>query len=344
MWQRHREGGPIMMTRKIAPEMLGKVVPPMRFYDYFEGESDAAFKAGRSEFCLENSWHLAEAGLIAYEEPNFIRNVYMLRGFDGFRFFENPPSEAFVAWKGKTAIAAFRGTELKSRLTLQEITADASFTHAQFLGGYVHKGFKERTLALWEGDERPAGWAPWASLSGMKAFLERLLEEHRGMCLYLTGHSLGAAMATIAAALFPRATALYTFGSPMVGDRAFANGIAPPHYRWVNDRDIVTYLPPSELMSKMVKYSYAHCGQEKFLDAEGRLTDPPAKRSFAALMSGDSARSGGALSQALAAIEKPSGRSGGPRGRTAAGTAPLVEVLIDHAPVRYAVNIWNLMC
>lgn len=333
-----------MMTRKTAPDMLGKVVPPMRFYDYFEGESEAAFASGRSEFCLENSWHLAEAGLIAYEEPNFIRNVYMLRGFDGFRFFANPPSEAFVAWKGGTAIAAFRGTELKSRLTLREITADASVARARFLGGYVHSGFKERTLALWEGPERPAGWAPWASLSGMKAFLERLLDERRGTALYLTGHSLGAAMATIAAALFPRATALYTFGSPMVGDRDFASAIAPPHYRWVNDRDIVTLLPPHELMAKMVKCAYEHCGQEKFIDARGRLADPPAKRSLVAMMAGDPARGGEAITAALAEIEKPSGGAAKRKARQPSGPSPLVEALIDHAPVRYAVNIWNMMC
>jgi triacylglycerol lipase len=343
MWQRHKEGGMPVMKKKSAPEMLGKVVPPMRYYDYFEGESRVGFKAGKGKFCLENSWHLAEAGLIAYEEPNFIRNVYMLRGFDGFRFFDNSPTEAFVAWKGKTAIVAFRGTELKSIRTVLDIGTDASFTRAEFLGGYAHKGFKEGLLSIWEGKEIPAGWAPWASSSGMEAFLKKLMEDKPGMSIFLTGHSLGAALATIAAALFPRAAALYTFGSPMVGDEAFTKNIAIPHYRWVNNRDFVTFIPPPEIMAKVLKYSYAHCGEEKYLDAEGRLTAPPANRSFNSLVAGNFDKYRDTLADAIGAIDRLKGLAEKVRGKDADPDQRFSEIFIDHAPVNYAVKIWNLL-
>lgn len=334
-----------MKKRKSAPEMLGKVVPPMRAYDYFLGESGAPFKAGTAAFSLENSWHLAEAALIAYEEPNFIRNAYLLRGFEGLRFFANPPTEAFVAWKGKAAIVSFRGTELKSMRTFLDLSADASFTKAEFLGGQVHKGFRDGVLAVWEGPDSPGDWAPWASDRGMAAFLGALARENPRMSFYFTGHSLGAALATIGAALFPRATALYTYGSPMVGDGDFAKNLTIPHYRWVNNRDAVTFLPPPELMAKVLKYSYAHSGQEKFIGPDGRLAPPPRDRTFASLMAGDIDRVKGSFSKALGAIATRFSRGASPEGGAdAAGEGSFLDAFNDHAPVRYAVNIWNMMC
>jgi predicted lipase len=62
------------------------------------------------------------------------------------------------------------------------------------------------------------------------------------------GHSLGAALATIArrnaSGLAGRAIALYTYGSPRVGDQAIYCPTYPgPAYRIVNDEDAVTHVP-----------------------------------------------------------------------------------------------------
>lgn len=79
-----------------------------------------------------------------------------------------------------------------------------------------------------------------------------------------TGHSYGAATATLAAATYvigkpAHPTKVITFGEPRVGNAAFAgyiNGILEIH-RHTHDRDIVPHLPP-------VSAGYWHHGREFF--------------------------------------------------------------------------------
>lgn len=67
----------------------------------------------------------------------------------------------------------------------------------------------------------------------------------------LTGHSLGGAIATIAAAEWQGerdVAAVYTFGQPRVGRADFADFIRRHYgeniFRFVNNRDVVTRVPP----------------------------------------------------------------------------------------------------
>jgi predicted lipase len=77
-----------------------------------------------------------------------------------------------------------------------------------------------------------------------------------------TGHSLGAALATLAASLRPPET-LYTFGSPAVGDAGFAATLeGAAIYRYVNCCDIVCRLPPG---------FYGQIGQLRYIDRIGRI-------------------------------------------------------------------------
>lgn len=82
--------------------------------------------------------------------------------------------------------------------------------------------------------------------------------------LVLTGHSLGGALATLAASVL-RPDLLVTLGSPRVGDAAFAatlDGIRI--VRLKHCADLVTTVPPTAL-------GYQHVGERLYIDASGTV-------------------------------------------------------------------------
>lgn len=82
--------------------------------------------------------------------------------------------------------------------------------------------------------------------------------------LYITGHSLGGALAQIAAAALERDTlaACYTFGSPRVASAGFDALVKCPHYRVVDDWDLVPAVPPP---SPAWLGGYRHTGDARLL-------------------------------------------------------------------------------
>lgn len=100
----------------------------------------------------------------------------------------------------------------------------------------------------------------------------------------ISGHSLGGALAMLAAyALHQhrapgsanpvfRIAAVYTYGQPRVGNRAFAEAydlaLLGKTWRLVNNRDMVTRVPPQIM-------AFQHAGQCLYLDGEGRLHRDP---------------------------------------------------------------------
>ena len=86
--------------------------------------------------------------------------------------------------------------------------------------------------------------------------------------VWFAGHSLGGAMATICAGrcqlshIKSNPEGLFTFGSPRVGNKRYINYCKIRHYRWVNNNDIVTRVPPMWM-------GYSHGGTEMYLNANG---------------------------------------------------------------------------
>ena len=94
--------------------------------------------------------------------------------------------------------------------------------------------------------------------------------------IYVTGHSLGGAIATLAAYDIAQdypshRVVLYTFGSPRVGNHSFRhifNRAVPVCWRIVNELDGVTRVPPVQAL-------YSHVGKKVKIDSEGLLMLEP---------------------------------------------------------------------
>lgn len=142
--------------------------------------------------------------------------------------FDNKGTQAILVQMGEFRVLAFRGTEAMS---IKDIRADTRASTASCeSGGKVHTGFTE-------------------AFDNVSGLITRVLnkKEHANAPLYITGHSLGGALATIAAKRLQHPggiAACYTFGSPRVGDEEWVAGIKAPVYRVVNAADCVTMLPP----------------------------------------------------------------------------------------------------
>ncbi len=93
------------------------------------------------------------------------------------------------------------------------------------------------------------------------------LDEHTAdpeIPVFVTGHSLGGAMATIAG-MRRKSTQVVTFGEPRVGSNVGAEFRAESHTRYVNGNDPVTMVPP-----KWWPFCYEHHGDEiPIQDREG---------------------------------------------------------------------------
>lgn len=142
----------------------------------------------------------------------------------------------------KRIILAFRGTEAKD---VRDIKADINAKlQSSVGGGKSHRGFTK------------AYWAIGHDIQ------ERLSQDDvSDYRIYITGHSLGGALATIATKNLKHKggiSACYTFGAPRVGNKDWVEDIKPPMYRIVNASDVVPMLPPNGDILNSIGYIAAH--------------------------------------------------------------------------------------
>lgn len=235
---------------------------------------------GGEAFLPVAAW-LAGHAALAYEGFARIARRLEAAGFERVLFFRAGGTHAYLA-RGRSDtgrpiwVLAFRGTEAD----YNDILVDVTFFRrtADYAEQYrTHGGFLTSLQGVW------GSWGPPealdditidAELRGPPGISEALSEElSPGDRLFVTGHSLGGALANLAAYYIDRdfgrrVTLLCTFGAPRVLDARMAasvDGDAPfSAWRFVNGADIVTRVPPR-------LFGFRHAGTKCYLGRDGEL-------------------------------------------------------------------------
>jgi pimeloyl-ACP methyl ester carboxylesterase len=168
---------------------------------------------------------------LAYMPPAYVKQKVPYLGFCVARFLTKGPAQGYLFKGGRQAILAYRGTEA-SKGHVRDILSNIRVHAREWEGpGKAHLGYVRQYRAI---RDDAIHW------------ISRVSES---VPLVVTGHSMGGAMATMAAAdCFERkwnVSRLITFGSPATLDDEGHYAIECPHARYVNRFDPAPLWPPS---------------------------------------------------------------------------------------------------
>lgn len=197
------------------------------------------------DFSIEKAADLAECSEAAYYGALSMRKFCKQHNITKYQNFDTDGAQGFVAIKGDITVIAFRGTEPKE---IGDILADLNaIPRKSMTDGWVHSGFRGELDKLWDD-------------------ITNYVKKHGTKRVYFTGHSLGAAMATIACSRWHEPAKLYNYGSPRAGTRGFVRLFDSKHeaHRFVNNNDIVPKVP-------MAIMGYLHVGQLHYINHHGKL-------------------------------------------------------------------------
>lgn len=198
----------------------------------------------------EQAWLFATLSNIAYKEPDVATPKFAELGFDA-TYINLKGSQAYWLKNDDDLVIVCRGTEPNE---FADVAADlAAIPVPSSTGvGKVHLGFKKAVDHIWHDFEELAN------------------DYGKTRTIWCTGHSLGAAMATILAYRLqrtedcPNPQALFTYGSPRVGNKEYVKGIESTgvlHFRFVNNCDIVPRVPMWPFYHFGGMYYMNHYGQ-----------------------------------------------------------------------------------
>lgn len=190
---------------------------------------------------------MAQCAQIAYLDGAEAKKQYKKLGYTRHKFIEHDGAQLHIIGNKEENVLCFRGTEPSE---FSDIKADLNALpdKAQNGSGLVHNGFQEEVNKVWD---------------QVSAFTNSSKIEDKK--LFICGHSLGGAMATIACSrLQGKVDALFTYGSPRTGTRKFVNSITTPHYRHVNNNDMVTCVPFALL-------GYRHNSTPRYINYYGNI-------------------------------------------------------------------------
>lgn len=161
-------------------------------------------------------------------------------------WFEHPngTQAAMIAFPWGNVLV-FRATEVRIDRpweSMKDVLTDLMFRPVPYMGAMVHRGFLRAYQSI-EADVVTA-----------------LTAVNGGKPLFVTGHSLGGALAKVAGMTIPadRIGAVYTYGAPRLGNGKVDQAIGAPLYQFIHAADIVPRVPP-------ISFSYRGAGDRRFI-------------------------------------------------------------------------------
>jgi len=220
-----------------------------------------AFDPHANTFSLPNARLLAQAAAIAYRPEVECRAWAAANGLDAasLDFFDHRDTQGFVVQNDDAIVVVFRGTQ-PGRPMDWFVDFEAIHRSWDHKIGSVHGGFHDAFKAVWG-----------VALPGGRRILPERLRARGNRTVWMTGHSLGGALAELCAAQTALVETIpvqgvYTFGQPRVGNNSFAktvnDALGSRIHRIVNDRDIVPRVP-------LFSMQFCHYGNLRFFDNEG---------------------------------------------------------------------------
>ncbi|WAL62136.1 lipase family protein [Thermocoleostomius sinensis] len=233
---------------------------------------------------IQMALSLAKAAYLIYQDETYVDEITHQRwriGTDSSQYFDEAKrdTQAFLFRTDSCIVLAFRGSQerkdwhtnfkfkLKNFACHQSMEPLDEDTTPPI--GMVHSGFQ----------------AAWNTIETPIIQQIRLWNADRSapLPLFITGHSLGGALATVAAASLVKRKHLniqgvYTFGQPRVGDLVFVfdvgQALKGKVFRFVNNNDIVPHVPLPYSFWNPLRI-YAHLGQLLYFNTRGQLILQP---------------------------------------------------------------------
>lgn len=202
---------------------------------------------------LRTAYECAICSQIAYHQPGEALDLLRVAGAVWVDAFDLKGTQGVIAEFDDYTVVAFRGT------TYEDIIGNLHIKRVPGPAGAVHAGFLNYT-----------GQA-------LNHVSDMLRQRDPGKPVIFTGHSLGGAAATLAAAIMiverritNRILCVVTFGSPRVGNHCFTSLVDQivDHRRFVNANDGVAYIP-------WMLGTYQHCGTLHYITIGKKIWRDP---------------------------------------------------------------------
>ncbi|MFT4923981.1 MAG: hypothetical protein ACI8WB_000059 [Phenylobacterium sp.] len=236
------------------------------FFTLDTGEPMGSLPADTGQYSDMISAHMVEFSRLAYAGQSEVAAQLKARGFVKLSFFRSDATFGWLAEHPGSAsrkpfsVVAFRGTE---RYYADIVTDLSVFKRPIADSKYrVHGGFLTALNVVWGSQHSPAGDDTFKITHyGSKGLIHALMQTTYEADIYFTGHSMGGALADLAAyklqlqldSLIKAGTevsgitALYSYGAPRTMGRKLAKSLDDrqpfQYYRVMNGADLVPRTP-----------------------------------------------------------------------------------------------------